>query len=207
MNELNDKKIEILLVAERLFADQGFDGTSIRDIAAAAQINIAMISYYFGSKEKLLEALVLYRIEAITLQLENLLQEDVSPFEKMDRIVAFYIKRIYANQKIHLILQSELTTKKRNINLETFAQAKMQNFKILQSIVVEGQQKGVFRPDVNSVLIIPTIIGTLVQMLINKSMYQEILGLESDSAFENYVLTSLTEHIQKTIKALLTYEN
>ena len=56
MTDFNEKQIEILHVAEKLFAEVGFDGTSIREIAKIANINIAMISYYFGSKEKLLEA-------------------------------------------------------------------------------------------------------------------------------------------------------
>ena len=52
--ELNDKQIQILETAEKLFAENGFDGTSVRQISKAADINIAMISYYFGSKEKLI---------------------------------------------------------------------------------------------------------------------------------------------------------
>ena len=59
MGTLNDKQLQILLVAEKLFAEKGFDGTSIRNIAKEAGINIAMVSYYFGSKEKMLEALIL----------------------------------------------------------------------------------------------------------------------------------------------------
>ncbi|MHC4566144.1 MAG: CerR family C-terminal domain-containing protein, partial [Planctomycetota bacterium] len=39
--------------AEQLFAERGFDGTSIRDLAAAAGCNIASVNYYFGGKEKL----------------------------------------------------------------------------------------------------------------------------------------------------------
>jgi AcrR family transcriptional regulator len=39
--------------AEQLFAERGFDGTSIRDLAAAAECNIASVNYYFGGKEKL----------------------------------------------------------------------------------------------------------------------------------------------------------
>ena len=52
MTEFNEKQLEILQVAEQLFAEEGFDGTSVRDIAKKANVNIAMISYYFGSKEK-----------------------------------------------------------------------------------------------------------------------------------------------------------
>ena len=43
--ELNEKKIQIIEIAERLFAERGFDGTSVRDIAHEAGVNIAMISY------------------------------------------------------------------------------------------------------------------------------------------------------------------
>ncbi len=55
--EYNAKQLQIIQVAERLFAAKGFSGTSIRDIAHEADINVSMISYYFGSKEKLIEAL------------------------------------------------------------------------------------------------------------------------------------------------------
>ncbi|MHC4327387.1 MAG: CerR family C-terminal domain-containing protein [Planctomycetota bacterium] len=43
----------LLHAAEELFAERGFDGTSIRDLAAAAECNIASVNYYFGGKEKL----------------------------------------------------------------------------------------------------------------------------------------------------------
>ena len=48
-------KDRLLDVAEGLFCEQGFKGTSIRDIASLAGCNIASVNYYFGSKEKLYE--------------------------------------------------------------------------------------------------------------------------------------------------------
>ncbi len=43
----------LLDAAEQLFSEHGFDGTSVRDIAAAAGCNIAAVNYYFGSKDNL----------------------------------------------------------------------------------------------------------------------------------------------------------
>jgi len=43
----------LLDAAEELFCEHGFEGTSIRDIAASADCNIAAVNYYFGGKEKL----------------------------------------------------------------------------------------------------------------------------------------------------------
>jgi len=48
-------KDRLLDVAEGLFCEHGFKGTSIRDIAASAGCNIASVNYYFGSKEGLYE--------------------------------------------------------------------------------------------------------------------------------------------------------
>ena len=45
-------KIRILLAAKKLFAKQGFDGTSVRQICEEAGANVALVSYYFGGKEK-----------------------------------------------------------------------------------------------------------------------------------------------------------
>ncbi len=51
----SDKPVQerLLDAAEALFCEHGFEGTSVRDIAAAAGCNIASVNYYFGGKEKL----------------------------------------------------------------------------------------------------------------------------------------------------------
>jgi AcrR family transcriptional regulator len=205
--EFNDKQIEILQVAEKLFAEKGFDGTSVREIAKLASINIAMISYYFGSKEKLLESIVLHRIGNMGLRLENLLHEDISPLLKIERIIEYYILQVNKNKHIHQIVNLEISNKKRDINFDSFKDLKKNNLKIVTSIVNEGQKQGLFKPDVNVALLSPLIIGSLVYFNMNKSLYGDLFGLKTEEDFDNYIKTELLQHIQKTIKALLVYEN
>ena len=61
--EFSEKQLLIMEAAEQLFAEKSYDSTSVRDIAKAANINIAMISYYFGSKEDLIKSLFWYRMQ------------------------------------------------------------------------------------------------------------------------------------------------
>jgi AcrR family transcriptional regulator len=83
-----DKREHILSVAEELFGEKGFDGTSVRDIAQSAGVNLAMISYYFGSKEKLLESLIEFRTGYAYGILEELNKDEtLSPWDKIDRLV------------------------------------------------------------------------------------------------------------------------
>ena len=49
-----DTKTEILNAAERLFAEKGYDGTAIREITRAANVNVAAIHYHYGTKEEVL---------------------------------------------------------------------------------------------------------------------------------------------------------
>ncbi|HEX9980394.1 MAG TPA: TetR family transcriptional regulator [Flavobacterium sp.] len=202
----NDKKNQILQVAERLFAEKGFDGTSIRNIAKEAGINIAMVSYYFGSKEKMLESLIISRASDLKIQLENLLREDLSPLEKINRLVELYITRISKNRSIYQIVHQEISSG-RSINFGTFTDVKKSNLESLEKIINEGQDKGIFTRNVNTALIPPTIIGTYFQFNGNRQFYKNILGLPTDAEFEIFVANDLTKHIQKTIKALLLHED
>lgn len=51
-----DTKVRLLDAAERLFASEGFQGVSLRQLTAEAQANLAAVNYHFGSKEALLVA-------------------------------------------------------------------------------------------------------------------------------------------------------
>lgn len=206
-SNLNDKQIQILEVAEELFAEKGFDGTSIRDISKVAKINVAMVSYYFGSKEKLLESLILHKTSGLKEQLVHLIDENLEPLDKINKLIALYINRINCNRGIYRVLHFELASKKRVLEIQSFSDIKKANLKSLELIIQEGQAKGVFRKDVIIPLLTPTILGTYFHFQMNKPFFEDILDLKTEEAFNNYVKTDLTKHIQQTIKALLIHEN
>lgn len=206
-NDLNEKQIQILQVAETLFAEKGFDGTSIRDISKEAKINVAMVSYYFGSKEKLLESLVLYKTSGLKELLYDLIEEELEPVQKIYKLIDLYVNRLNCNKGIYRILHFELASKKRVLELTSFSDIKKANLKSLEIIIKEGQAKGVFRKDVIIELITPTILGTYFHFHMNKPFFEVLLGLNTEEEYNIYIQTTLTMHIQQTIKALLTHES
>ncbi|KAB1157623.1 TetR/AcrR family transcriptional regulator [Flavobacterium luteum] len=207
MNNFNDKQIDILLVAEKLFAQKGFDGTSIRNISKEAKINIAMVSYYFGSKEKLLEGLILFRIQDLKLKLENLYKEKLKPLEKINKFIELYIEKIDQNKDIYQILHFELSSNKRAMNLKAFTDIKRGNLSSLYKIIEEGQIQKIFKKDINIPLLTPTILGTYFHFQTSKPFFMEILNLNTDEQYNQYIKTDLTKHIQQTIKSLIANEN
>jgi AcrR family transcriptional regulator len=65
MIEKSDTKSRILDAAEKLFGINGFEATSLRDITAEAQVNLAAVNYHFQSKESLIDAVLARRIEPV----------------------------------------------------------------------------------------------------------------------------------------------
>lgn len=74
-----DTSTRILNAAELLFIEHGFDGTSMRQITGAAEVNIAAVNYYFGSKDGLFQAVFERRAEPfVRLSLSKLSELEAS---------------------------------------------------------------------------------------------------------------------------------
>lgn len=203
--ELNEKQIQILEVAEKLFAENGFDGTSVRQISKEADVNVAMISYYFGSKEKMLEALINYRMADFKIQIESLISTDVSYLEKVDNIVQFVVQRVHKNRRTHKIVNFEYSKENLNIHFEKYLQQKADNYKLIETFVKNGQNEGAFSKKINIPLIVPTILGTYFHFYYNKRFYISLHNIPDEVSLDEFVHGILTKHIQQTIKALLTH--
>ncbi|WP_034890347.1 TetR/AcrR family transcriptional regulator [Gillisia sp. Hel_I_29] len=205
--ELNEKQIQIITEAEKLFAENGFAGTSVRQIAKEAGVNVAMISYYFGSKERLLEAMLIYRSADFRMELETVLSIENSTLEKVDEVVALIIRRVHHNRRMYKIIHFEYSNDTRKIDFENYINQKLSNYKVIEEFVIKGQKEGVFSKDLNIPLTVPTILGTYFNFYYNLRFFEVLHNITDEASLDNYVHTTLTQHIQKTIKALLTYEN
>lgn len=203
------KREKILEAAEELFAEKSYEGTSIRDIAQKAGINIAMISYYFGSKEKLLEALIDYRSSYAGGILEAINKDGVlDPVQKMDRVVDFYVERVLVNHRFHNIMSRQLSMISEKNLREKMLNIKLQNAETIKKIIQEGQRKKMFRK-VDMELTIATIIGVVSQVALSKSFYCKIMKAE-DMNFDDYVVQikdRVKTHLKQLIRAHLDNRN
>lgn len=88
-----DNKERLLQAGLELFAKQGYDKVSIRQLAEASQTNSAMISYYFGSKQGLYEAVMENQIHAL-IRFPEKVQENpqLTPIE----ILRLYAETMHA---------------------------------------------------------------------------------------------------------------
>lgn len=207
--EFNDKQEHILEVAEALFATNGFAGTSVRDIAKEAGVNLAMISYYFGSKEKLLGSLFMLRAKKFGLQIEEIVKDDsAGPLEKMFKLIDKYIERITTYPNFHKIMVREQLGHRIDEISALIRQTKETNQKLIAQIITDGQKQGLFIKGIDIPLMMMTLFGTSNQFLTTQHYYREINNLQDmpDEEFKKHVKKKLSTHLKKIFKAILTNE-
>ena len=160
--EFNIKQIQIMEAAEALFAERSFSGTSVRDIAEAADVNLAMISYYFGSKEKLMEAMFTYRGEHYKLQLQNIIRNNsLSSKQKVEKLIEEYVDRIFQKQNFHKIMVREQMTNNNGPVSKLIYELKSGNQALIKQLIQEGQKNGEFKKNVDISFLMMTLVGTV----------------------------------------------
>jgi AcrR family transcriptional regulator len=94
-SDLDTKRERIVDAAGELFAERGFDGTTVRDICQAADANVAAVNYYFGDKQRLyVEAVVRahrWRMERVKLPEWT---AGTKPEQKLADFIKTFISRV-----------------------------------------------------------------------------------------------------------------
>jgi AcrR family transcriptional regulator len=205
--DYNEKQIQIIDAAEKRFAENGFEGTSVRDIAHDAGINIAMISYYFGSKEKLLEAIFNYRIKTTGSNIEKIIHNDnLSPIQKIDKFIDNYIDRMLQNQSFYRLMMQEPSLKELHQTSEIVYEAKMQNMELIKKTIQEGQALGAFKKNIDVPMMIMTMIGTANHFISTQHFYRRYNNLidTDDIEFQKHIKKKLSHHLKALFKSTLT---
>ena len=92
-----DRRQAILLAAERLFAERGYDATSIRQIADAAEVPSALVGYYFGPKDELFHAVFAHWNGTIEQRLQALARaRQEPPAARLEAIMRAFIEPVLA---------------------------------------------------------------------------------------------------------------
>ncbi|SFH13430.1 TetR/AcrR family transcriptional regulator [Pedobacter insulae] len=158
--EKTDKRTDILNAAELLFSEFGFEGTSTRLIARESGANIAMINYYFGSKEGVFLEIMEGRISGFKSQLDLINDEQIPAREKLLKVIDQYTSRIFANINFHKMMHRELSLNQRPEIFGKIKEAMASNRLVIEKIIESGITEGTFR-QVDVRMTIASIMGTI----------------------------------------------
>jgi len=184
----------ILEAAAKLFDANGYDGTSVRQIAVEAKVNLALISYHFQGKQGVLEVLIAHYYETFfRLLAEKAISEDDSRswMDKLLHVVCLYVYFQRDHSAITRLIQRELSVESmlaREV-MTLYIHRWKHEFAV---IIEEGMNQGDFvRVPVDHVLL--AMSSLLIYPYLNPQSVREVYYLEPASdTFCEWLIESVT---------------
>ena len=199
---MSEKKNAILDVAEELFAKHGFEGTTTRAISDTAGVNIAMLSYYFGSKEKLLQACLDRYADQIFKLIEKIREEEPDPVQRMRKWNEAYLNFAFENPRPVIISARErsLLNDRPDI-LENVENAVTQITQYVHDTIEAGKKSGVFK-DVDTYLTMHTLNKTVDSLIAEHVWVKKSLHIDNgtnNQIFPEDFVKRTNKHIRDLI--------
>lgn len=172
MKQEKDKKTEdkIKQVARMMFIQKGFTGTTTREIATEAGTNLALVNYYFRSKEQLFKQIMLESLHEFFESVVDILNDSHTSLEiKLERLVERYIDQLNQHPDIPMFILSEIRS-----NPEIFLNEFLKGTKLRQTVLfnqptahLQEKQKLNFNPihimmNVLSMTLFPFIVKPMI---------------------------------------------
>jgi TetR/AcrR family transcriptional regulator, fatty acid metabolism regulator protein len=201
MRVKSDKKDQILAAAEKHFALRGYDATSVRDICQEADVNVAMVNYYFGSKEGLFREMVDAKATYMRGKLKALLtNKALSSIDKMDIAIEHQVNRMFSHKPFTMCVIREMSKDKGDSLKKIMSDIFLPNMKLLRSIIQQGIRSSEFRK-VDIELTIATIIGSIWNIISSGDLM--LKGMSKHSAAitnQDTLKKRLIKHLHQLIR-------
>lgn len=205
-----DKKDYILDVAERIFSEKGFDGASTRLISGEAGVNMAMLNYYFGSKEGLFLAIFERKVSNMQNIMQNLGKDaSLSAWEKIEKYVEMYGEKVVNNNCFQKLIYREMGMNRGNDLSDKIRDMLMKNVAELDKILQEGIANGEFKKDIDIPMVIATLYGTK-NYILNTSLIASALlryDIQDDKMIETRLKPQLKSYMKNLLKCYLLTNN
>lgn len=165
--------------ARIVFTQKGYSATRTRDIAEEAGINLALLNYYFRSKEKLFELVMAEKVAKLFGVIAPIVNNDKTSLEeKVALIVEAYIEMLSQNPGLPLFVLSEI----RN-NPEHFGN-RMQAGKLLTDSYLVKQLKEK-KPNIHPLHFIVNVLSMSIFPFIAKPVF-ESAGIMTSEQLDNF---------------------
>ncbi|MEI6092661.1 MAG: TetR family transcriptional regulator [bacterium] len=155
--------------ATALFAQKGFEGTTIKDISDATGVNVSLVSYHFGGKEGLYYACLeqfgkerLAVVEKILLYPKSKEEFEIRLQMFLDELIDVHLEKPDITELLHREFDS-----KRPKTMEIFKNTFLRSYKLLLDFFAAAQKQKIIRQDINASMVGALMFGGMKVMLMH----------------------------------------
>lgn len=182
----HEVKKRILKEAKILFIKNGYNGTSIRDIAKESETNIAMVNYYFQSKYNLFEIIFEEAIDILTQKIFLTLGSDIPFFELIETWIHTYYEILFEYPQIPMFILNEVSRNPEKLTTRIKSKNPLQAFETIAKRIEDESAKGTIKEtpsadfllNVLSLSLFPFMFGELAMALmdVSREKYSELIA-------------------------------
>jgi len=161
-----EKYQKIIQAATKVFAQKGFYNSKVADVAKEAKVADGTIYLYFKNKDDLLISIFENSMDTFTGEVQKIVEGVSDPVEKLRRFIKLHLELVRQNQDTAQVLQIELRQSSKF--MKEYAATKFRDYlNRISMILEEGQEKGVFRKDINPFIVKRAIFGAVDEMALD----------------------------------------
>ena len=200
VKDIQDTKERILVAARELFIENGYNGTSIRDIASASEANVAHVNYYFQSKYNLFEIIFDEAFEVLIKRVFSIVRSDMPFFDLIEEWINAYYEILIEYPQIPIFILNEINHGSEGLMERIQQRNPLQIFTQLSKRIEEEVIKGTIKEtptidfglNVLSLCVFPFMFEKLATKVANKTKaeYNEVLEQHKKYVIE-FVINAL----------------
>lgn len=173
-----DKREAIIRAAIREFAQRGFFGTQVADVAKTAGVAAGTVYLYFRGKDDLLVTIFEQTMREAIGQGREVLRDLDDPTEQLRAIARLHLERLGRDRDLAVVFQVELRQSTKF--MERFSTSQLREYLgIIRDAIALGQAEGVFRSNVNATIAAKMLFGALDEMATNWMLSRRRYSLAS----------------------------
>ena len=201
--ETKDKREHILDVAARLFSEHGFAGTSTRQLAKEADVNLGMLTYYFGNKESILLALFQKHKGSEADTIASIIETtDLDPFERIDSLIECYIQKFFRNPDLMRFVHREMSLPTKPPIMQDMMDKILGNRNRIKAFMEACAAQGIFRRQ-DFEMLLSSFFGSVFLLINNPHYATHWLGVPTDEAFSPQMYHRIVKHFQSAFRVQL----
>jgi len=187
----------LLDAATELAVEQGFDACGLREIAARAEVSSGMISYYFGDRQGLYEAMFQRAFDRISSKVDALMADpSIGGDDRLDELVRLHVATIAADPWLpRLLIREVLAETESSLKTELASRVGQGPMKLMIDWIKEEQKRGVLRSDLDPRMMAMTLASLSAFPFVMLPIIGEEIGLTLDETFPD----RLIEHNQRLL--------
>jgi AcrR family transcriptional regulator len=143
---VNNPRQRILTQAAKLFAEKGYETSSVSDLAASMSVSKAAVYHYFETKQQIYDAIILATLAGLTQAVGQEVSEETSPPARLKRFMTAHARYFQANRDGFIVMLVGFSGMDSKEFREEAMQLRAEHEQLLREIIAEGVASGAFRP-------------------------------------------------------------